>query len=76
MYLGPLSNYLKIIWGIESNEDILIVGHNLGISDLVSYFTEEFIEMQTAEYICIDFELDSWIETSKGLGTISVRFHL
>ena len=74
LYLGPLANYLKLIWKLEGKEEVLIVGHNFGISDLVTYFTEELVEMQTAEYICINFEVDSWKETSKGLGIISARY--
>jgi len=74
LYLSPLANYLKLIWELEGKEPILLVGHNFGISDLVTYFTGELIEMQTAEYICINFELDAWKETSKGLGTISARY--
>lgn len=74
LYLSPLASYLKLIWELKGENDVLLVGHNFGISDLVTYFTDELIEMKTAEYICIDFGLDSWKETSRGLGTISARY--
>lgn len=53
----------------------MIIGHNNGLSELASYFTEEFIDLSTCEYICITFDIQSWKETSKGNGIISDRFH-
>ena len=35
--------YLKHIWGSDSDKDLLIIGHNFGISKLVNYLAESNI---------------------------------
>lgn len=75
LYLSPLAIYLKFIWEINGGTDILLVGHNFGISELANYFSDDLIEMSTAEYICIEFNCDNWTETSRGTGTIIDRFY-
>lgn len=75
LYLSELSDLLNFVWSLPSEEEIFILGHNNGLSELVTYFTEEFIELSTCEYISIDFSVASWKETSKGNGSISARFH-
>lgn len=74
LYLCSKDVMLDMIWNTTSNEDVLIVGHNFGISQLASYFTDEFIEMRTGEYIQITFDADHWNETSQGLGEITHRY--
>ncbi len=75
LYLAESPQLLSFIWEQKQNEDLFIIGHNNGLSDLASYFTGEFIDLSTCEYICISFEIDSWEETSKGNGTITERYH-
>ena len=74
LYLCSKDLYLKKLWGSDLNVDLLIVGHNFGISDLASYFTGELLLMETAEYICIDFGDLSLNESSKETGVIIDRF--
>jgi phosphohistidine phosphatase len=75
LYLAESPQLLSFIWEEKHNEELLIIGHNNGLSDLASYFTGEFIDLSTCEYICISFEISSWEETSKGNGTITERYH-
>lgn len=75
LYLVSHSDLLKKIWKHSSENDLLIVGHNFGISDLADYFTEKDIELRTGEFIHLSFDCDRWNETSKGLATVSNRFH-
>ena len=70
LYLCSKSDFLQHLWRRKSNEDLVIVGHNFGISDLLSYFVEDSIEMRTSEYYCIDFGDLASNETSQGTGTI------
>ncbi len=74
LYLCSKDVYLKELWQKKTSHDLLIVGHNFGISDLVNYFTGELIVMSTAEYICIDFGGLNLSESSKDTGTIIERF--
>lgn len=70
IYLCSKQDLLHHIWKRKSNDDLLIIGHNFGISDLLSYFVDDSIEMSTSEYYCIDFGDLVSSETSKSTGVI------
>jgi len=74
LYLCSKSTFLEKLWKDKSNEDLIIVGHNFGISDLAIYFLDDEIELRTGEYICIDFGNYARNETSNGLGKLSDRW--
>lgn len=74
LYLCSRDHLLDQIWQHSGKGDLMIIGHNFGISDLAEYFLEEFIELRTGEYISIHFVCDNWNETSKGTGIIADRF--
>ena len=73
-YLCPKEIMLQQIWNSSLNKDLVIIGHNYGISDLLNYFTGEMISMQTGEYICIDFGELTLAESSKNTGVICDQF--
>lgn len=74
LYLADREALLSVIWKIKHGKDLFLVGHNDGISQLASYFTDESIHLKTCGYLCIDFSLDSWKETSIGTGIITDSF--
>lgn len=74
LYLCSVKTFLEKLWRSDSDKDLIIVGHNFGISDLAEYFTEEAIEMKTGEYVEITFVLNERKATSKGSGSISDRY--
>lgn len=74
LYLASRDEILQMIWNNPSNKDLLIVGHNFGISEVASYFLDEPITLKTAEYIQLKLEGSSWQETSRGLGTMLMDF--
>ena len=73
-YLCSKEDYLDKIWKNSNELDIVIIGHNFGISDLVNYLSDELTLMSTGEYICLDFNSLSLKESSKGTGIIVDRF--
>lgn len=73
-YLCSYKTWLSTLWKEKRAKDIILIGHNFGISDLVNYLTEEEIVLGTSEYLCMEFEGDSWMEISKGMGKIIERF--
>lgn len=73
-YLCSRETLLEALWQRSGNDDLLIIGHNFGISDLATFLTDERIELRTGAYICIDFNDFSWEEISRGLGTISDQY--
>lgn len=74
LYLADREVYLKKIWDLNHGKELLIVGHNDGISSFVNYLTDENISMKTGEYICIDFTADTWQQASRGTGKITAAF--
>ncbi|NRA12782.1 MAG: histidine phosphatase family protein [Crocinitomicaceae bacterium] len=70
LYMASKQNIIQKLWRFDSNKELLIIGHNFGISDLVNYFTDDNIQLNTGEYVCLEFNLDSWTETSMGTAVI------
>jgi phosphohistidine phosphatase len=74
LYLCAVKTFLKMLWSSDSDQDLIIVGHNFGISDLAEYFSNEAIEMKTGEYVEITFTLKERKATSQGIGSITDRY--
>lgn len=74
LYLCEQETILKKLWDLNQANDLFIIGHNDGLSDLASYFADEIIHLGTCEYICFSFTADSWAELSRGTGIIENRF--
>jgi phosphohistidine phosphatase len=74
LYLADRESILDLIWSQENNGDLLIIGHNDGLSELASYLTGENIHLKTCGYIAISFDSDSWKEISHGLGSVKTIF--
>jgi len=74
LYLCEQETFLKKLWDLNHENDLFIIGHNDGLSDLASYFAVEMIHLSTCEYICFSFLADSWAELSRRTGTIANRF--
>lgn len=70
LYLCSRKVLLDTLWQYSGDNDILIIGHNYGISDLATYLTDTRIELRTGGYICIEFKDFRWEELSRGLGVI------
>ena len=74
LYLCSQDNLIQKIWAQDHNIDLMIIGHNFGISELAEYFSDEYNELRTGEYMCIEFDLGSWEEASRATGTIVDHF--
>ena len=59
---------------LETEKTLTIIGHNEGISDLASYFSDELIQLRTSELISMTFPFDDWKMVSRGTGTIVLRY--
>lgn len=73
-YLCNKNTMLEQLWNNTSSSEVLIVGHNFGISDLLNYFTGESILMGTCEYITLDFSDLLLSETSMETGQIIEQY--
>ncbi len=74
LYLASSQEIRNLIWNTDSNRDLLIIGHNEGISDIASYFLGEDIHLKTATFIQISFVAKSRQEWSADLGKIQTIF--
>lgn len=70
LYLSSHLDLLNYVNQLTTNSDLMLIGHNNGLSDFVTYLTGEFIDLKTCEYCCLEIKIDSWSELSKELATI------
>ena len=61
---------LDFICSMNSDDDIVLIGHNNGLSRLASYLTAKHIVMRTASCVEIRFPFDHSKFISKGTGEI------
>lgn len=74
LYLAELKDLLEFIWKLDSKNDIFILGHNNGLSDLASYFTGNDMHLRTSGYLAIEFDCTTPMEWSKDLGILVESF--
>lgn len=74
LYLADKETYLNLIWSFNHKKDVLIVGHNEGISELASYLSGEEIRLKTCGFVTLDLPGSSWKETSGATGTVSLSY--
>ncbi len=61
LYHASPQSILKVLWEVAPEvETIFLFGHNPGLSDLVSYLTDEPTELKTCCVAKLDFEMDDW----------------
>ncbi|MES2800683.1 MAG: histidine phosphatase family protein [Bacteroidota bacterium] len=70
LYLAEASVIKSLLETCKAEENLTVIGHNDGISDLASYLTGQFISLPTTGYVCIEFFIDEWNELSKDAGMI------
>ena len=47
---------------------------NNGISDLITYLTDDFIDVPTCTFVSLSFDTSNWQEISKGMAKMDVYF--
>jgi phosphohistidine phosphatase len=73
LYMATKEQIMKELPG-RPEKTLTIIGHNEGLSDLASYFSEEHIQMRTAEFISFTFPYAEWESVVQGTGTILLRY--
>jgi len=74
LYLCDREQFLVFLWKLKHKKDLVIIGHNEGISELASYLIDEYIHLKTSAYVCLEFKVDSWNEISMGTATLVDQF--
>jgi phosphohistidine phosphatase len=70
LYLASAHDLRQFIWDLGIDRDLLILGHNNGLSDLAAYFTGKRIFLKTGSFVTIQFSFDCSNELTKDLGEI------
>jgi len=70
LYLCELEKFLEILWKESHGNDLMFIGHNDGISEIVSYLTDDYYHLRTSEYVCLAFEVSTWESAFRGSGFI------
>jgi phosphohistidine phosphatase len=71
LYHASPKAMVKEIWTTSNEVDTLFVfGHNPGISELVEYLTEDWVDMKTCCVAKITFDLNQWEALVRGTGTL------
>lgn len=76
LYLASSSTLMDYFKEINvKTENVLLIGHNPGISDFASYLTDKEIGFPTAGWIEINFPvIDKWEYLGNGVGGEHIRF--
>jgi phosphohistidine phosphatase len=72
LYGAEAGDILDIVQQIDSqHEQVIIFGHNPGVSDLGRYLTNKTTEtLPPGGAYCIDFDIASWAELAPGSGKL------
>jgi phosphohistidine phosphatase len=76
LYLASAGELLKIINALQSPEDILLIGHNEGISELASELSAGFILLKTCGLVSLEFPFESSAMVSKETGVLMGSFRV
>ena len=76
LYLASAGELLKIINELQSPEDVLLIGHNEGISELASELSAGFILLKTCGLVSLEFPFESSAMVSKETGVLVGSFRL
>ena len=73
LYLSGKNDLMTFINNREEAKEILMIGHNFGISELASYYTGKQILLKTGGFVSIDFPDFSVNELSASIGIIKAN---
>lgn len=74
IYHASHHELVALIVGLNTSNDVLLIGHNPFISELASLLSGEDIEMSTCSWIHLSFPFDSSAYISQGTGTIESQW--
>lgn len=61
IYEAPLQALIEAVNNLpDSANEVLFIGHNYGVSELVSYLTGEHVQMPTCAIASIELDIEQW----------------
>jgi len=76
LYLASSGELLQIINQLQCADDLLVIGHNEGISDLASKLSAAFILLKTCGFVSLEFPFESSALVSKETGVLVGSFRV
>lgn len=73
VYLDGLKNYLSSV--PKTDEELLIIGHNSGLSDLVSYLTGNSFLLPTSGLVVLDLNVGDFKAVSAGCASLVDEYY-
>ena len=70
LYLAGIDGILHCLNHEGKGKNLLYVGHNFGISDIVGYLSGENMSLSTCQLVHIRFALDDWKLVSRETGIV------
>ena len=70
LYLSNKETILEFICSQESHHEILIIGHNFGLSEIASYLSGAQVVMKTSGFVRLEFPGLSIAELSASTGVV------
>lgn len=74
LYLCTAMEMIQEISHFAKGKNILVVGHNDGISQLASYLCDDYIHLQTCGFVSIELPIDDWNLLSRGIGSLKIQY--
>ncbi len=73
LYLAPVNVMLDTFYSVDNSySNILVVGHNPGVSELLTSLSGQMIDwLPTSALIAIEFDTDKWEEISRAPAKIA-----
>ena len=76
LYLASTITLIKLLQEQDDSvENFLLIGHNDGLSELVSYLADDLFHLPTSGYVVFELPVESWAQISQGIGMITTYFH-
>jgi phosphohistidine phosphatase len=75
LYLASMVAINQLIESQNENvNNLLLIGHNHGLSDFLSYLLGEYIYLPTSGYVSLELPIERWSHLSKGIASIQTEF--
>jgi len=74
LYLASYGQLLRFVCDKAQGDEIILIGHNEGISELASYLSNQNIYLETANICTINLAVNNWNEVTQGIGKVEVLF--
>jgi phosphohistidine phosphatase len=75
LYLASDREIMNEIIKVEKNRNVLLIGHNDGISDFASYLVGDMIHLKTGEYLRLHVpEIEDYSLLTRGCAVLAAQF--